>query len=310
MTAHRDPGSVLANRSSEAPSETPQFAANDAAGVVLALGGGFSRGFAHLGVLEVLVQERIPIAGIVGTSIGSLLGAAFADGIPLQELCELGRRVRIRDFIRFRRSQPETHSPEVHSNDRIGQFVRESFRSRRVEELSIPMAIVTTDVDTCGPYVFTSGPLDVAIRASCAFPGLFEPVEYEGRTLADGCIVAPVPTVTAARMNAGCVLGVAVNSGVGSAAFAGNIARESKRIFEISRGKDLSLSWTRKADIMLEPEVQQIDWNDFTRVDEAHAAGAEAMRRALPCLRELLARRSERSSAGATLDYSEKRLVS
>jgi NTE family protein len=188
--------------------------------------------------------------------------------------------------------------------------VRECFRSRRVEELSIPTAIVTTDVGTCGPYVFTSGPLDVAIRASCAFPGLFEPVEYEGRTLADGCIVAPVPTVTAARMNAGCVLGVAVNSGVGSAAFAGNIARESKRIFEISRGKDLSPSWTRKADIMLEPEVQQIDWNDFTRVDEAHAAGAEAMRRALPCLRELLARRSERNSAVAALDYSENRLVS
>jgi NTE family protein len=310
MTSHRDPGSGIATQSNEALGENVRIPAANAAGVVLALGGGFSRGFAHLGVLEVLVQERIPIAAIVGTSIGSLLGAAFADGIPLQELCDLGRRVRIRDFIRFRRSQPEGHSPQTHSNDRIGQFVRECFRSSRVEELAIPMAIVTTDLDTCGPYVFTNGPLDIAIRASCAFPGLFKPMEYEGRTLADGCIVAPVPTVTAARMNAGCVLGVAVNSGVGSAAFAGNAARQSKRIFEISRGKDLSPSWTRKADILLEPEVQQIDWNDFTRVDEACAAGAQAMRRALPSLRELLGRRAERSSAGATLGYSENRLVS
>jgi len=276
-----------------------------AAGVVLALGGGFSRGFAHLGVIEVLQQECIPITGIVGTSIGSLLGAAFADGIPVHELCELGRRVRIQDFIRFRRSQPQAQR-----NDRIGQFVRESFRSNRVEELTIPMAIVTTDIDSCGPYVFTRGPLDVAIRASCAFPGLFEPVEYEGRTLADGCIVAPVPTVAAARLNLGYVLGVAVNSGVGIASFASSTAQTSKQALEVSRGKQSSPSWIRKADVILEPEVQQIGWSDFSRVDEAHAAGAEAMRRALPHLRELLALRSERVPAAGTLDLFESRTAS
>jgi NTE family protein len=274
-------------------------------GVVLALGGGFSRGFAHLGVIEVLEQEHIHIAGIVGTSIGSLLGAAFADGIPIRELCDMGRTVRIRDFIRFRRSQPE-----VQKNDRIGRFVREWFRSGRVEELSIPTAIVTTNIDTCAPYVFTRGPLDVAIRASCAFPGLFEPVEYEGRALADGCIVAPVPTVAAAQMNLGCVLGVAVNSGVGTASFASSTAQESKRILEISHWKKPSPSWTRNADVMLEPDVQAIDWNNFSRVDEAHAAGAEAMRRALPCLRELLARRFERDAVMGTVGQFENRLVS
>lgn len=282
-----------------------QMAMDGASGVVLALGGGFSRGFAHLGVLEVLEQECIPIVGIVGTSIGSLLGAAFADGIPIRELCELGRRVRIRDFLRFRRSQPEAQR-----NDRIGQFVRECFRSSRVEELSIPTAIVTTDLDTCAPYVFTRGPLDVAIRASCAFPGLFEPVEYEGHTLADGCIVSPVPTVTAARMNGGCVLGVAINSGVGTASFASNLVQAFDRTLGIPREKKLSPSWIRKADVMLEPEVRQIDWNDFSRVDEARAAGAESMRRALPCVRELLARRSQRESAAGTLGYAKSRLVS
>jgi len=267
------------------------------------LGGGFSRGFAHLGVIEVLQQECIPITGIVGTSIGSLLGAAFADGIPIHELCELGRRVRIQDFIRFRRSQPQAQR-----NDRIGQFVRESFHSNGVEELTIPTAIVTTDIDSCGPYVFTRGPLDVAIRASCAFPGLFEPVEYEGRTLADGCIVAPVPTVAAARLNLGCVLGVAVNSGVGMASFANSTAQTSKQSLEVSRAK--KPSWVRKADVILEPEVQQIGWSDFSRVDEAHAAGAEAMRRALPYLRELLALRSERVPRVGTLNQFESPMAS
>jgi NTE family protein len=272
---------------------------------VLALGGGFSRGFAHLGVIEVLEQEHISITGIVGTSIGSLLGAAFADGIAIRELCELGSRVRIRDFIRFHKSQPEAQR-----NDRIGQFVLERFRATRIEDLPIPMAIVTTDVDSCAPYVFTRGPLDVAIRASCAFPGLFEPVEYEGRTLADGCIIAPVPTITAARMNAGCVLGVAVNSGVGTAAFAGSTAQGSKGTLAISRGAKPSPSWTRNADVMLEPEVQQIGWSDFSRVDEAHAAGAQAMRAALPQLRDLLSRTRERKSAAEGFRHLENRMVS
>jgi NTE family protein len=298
MTAPRGSDRYVAGSPADARHQHGHLGADRAAGVVLALGGGFSRGFAHLGVIEVLQQERIPITGIVGTSIGSLLGAAFADGIPIHELCELGRRVRVQDFIRFRRSQPQAQR-----NDRIGQFVRESFQSNRVEELPIPTAIVTTDIDSCRPYVFTRGPLDVAIRASCAFPGLFEPVEYAGRTLADGCIVAPVPTVAAARLNLGCVLGVAVNSGVGNACFTSSTAQTSNQSLEVSRPKEPS--WIRKADLILEPEVQQIGWSDFSRVDEAHAAGVEAMRRALPYLRELLALRSESVPAGGTVDQFE-----
>ena len=305
MTVLRGPHSNAIGSSSDTLRKSAHLGADNDAGVVLALGGGFSRGFAHLGVIEVLEQEHIPITGIVGTSIGSLLGAAFADGIPVRELCDLGRRVQIRDFIRFRRSQPQAQS-----NDRLGQFVRERFRSSRVEDLSIPTAIVTTDIDTCAPYVFTKGPLDTAIRASCAFPGLFEPVEYEGRALADGCIVAPVPTVMAALMNAGCVLGVAVNSGIGTASFAGHITKISKGILEIMCRQELSPTWASEAEVMLEPEVQQIGWSDFTRVDEAHAAGAEAMRQALPCLRELLARRSEQTTASEMFGRAESRMAS
>jgi len=303
MAVLHDPDS----RTSHSPSETqqPGISADIAPGVVLALGGGFARGFAHLGVIEVLEQEHIPIAGMVGTSIGSLLGAAFADGIGIRELCGLGRRVRIRDFVRFHKSQLEAQR-----NDRIGQFVREWFHSTHIEELSIPTAIVTTDIDTCAPYVFSRGPLDVAIRASCAFPGLFEPVEYEGRTLADGCIVAPVPTVTAARMNAGCVVGVAVNSGMGTASFAGGSAQGSSGTVAITRGAKPLPSWIRNADVMLEPDVQQIGWSDFSRVDEAHAAGAEAMRAALPYLRDLLSRACERKSAAEKFRYFENRMVS
>jgi len=267
--------------------------------VALALGGGFARGFAHLGVLEVLEQEQIPVSGIAGTSIGGLLGAAYADGISIQELCDLGRKVRVRDFIRFHRSGQD--SP---SNDRIGHFVREWFHSSRVEDLEIPTSIVTTDIDACAPYVFARGPLETAIRATCAFPGLFQPVEYEGRHLADGCIVAPVPTAIAARMNSLCVLGVAVGSTASNASFpsssarrrvAGALGSQRERTFaETVEGKGMpEPTWTRHADLLLEPAVHQIRWDDFQSVDQAHEAGVEVMRRALPFVREMLDRRTQ-----------------
>ena len=305
MTVLRGPEANPADQSGDPLRQRGQSCANNTAGVALALSGGFSRGFAHLGVLEILEQERIPVAAIAGTSIGGLLGAAYADGIPIHELCRLGRRVRIRDLIRFRESRPE-----IGSNGRIGQFIREWFHSTRLEELSIPTAIVTTDLDTCAPHVFTSGLLDVAIRATCAFPGLFKPVEHEGRRLADGCIVTPVPTVVAARMNASCVLGVAVGLSGSSASSSSNVVQVFSRYPQTSQNKKMTLSWTRHADVILEPEVQQIDWNDFSRVEEAHAAGAEAMRLALPYVREFLARRSQQRGAGETLGEVENRLVS
>jgi NTE family protein len=292
MTALRGPEQDF-NRQSAAELHTRRIPAGcDGTGIALALGGGFSRGFAHLGVLEVLGQGRIPISAIVGTSIGALLGAAFSDGIPLRDLCDLGRQVRVRDFLRFHHSEQGERR-----KDRIGQFVREWFRATSVEELPIPTAIVTTDLDTGAPYVFAKGPLEVAIRASCAFPGLVKPVEHEGRLLADGCIAAPVPTAIAARINGGCVLGVTVGSNAASSFSSENVVKVFDPAFRASHRSALEPSWSRHADILLEPQVHHIDWNDFSRVDEAFAAGAEAARRALPALRDLLARWSQLAPA-------------
>ena len=288
MTAHCD----LKPQFNRQPAATARACGKPAgdreAGIVIALGGGFSRGFAHLGVLEVLRQEQIPVSAIVGTSIGALLGAAYADGISLRDLCDLGRRVRVRDFLRFHQSEQGAQR-----KDRIGQFVQEWFRATRVEELAIPTAIVTTDLDRGAPYVFTSGPLEVAIRASCAFPGLIKPVDYEGRLLADGCIVAPVPTAIAARMNGGCVLGVSVGSNSVSDSTAEKVVKVFDRGFRASLRNPVEPSWSSDADLLLEPQVHHIDWSDFSRVDDAFAAGAEAMRRALPPLRELLDQHSQ-----------------
>ena len=292
MAALRGSEENPSRQAAAAPRMRSLPAGGDAHGIALALGGGFSRGFAHLGVLEVFEQERIPVSVIVGTSIGALLGAAYADGIPVGDLCELGRRVRVRDFLRFHQTAHDAKQGAPRK-DSIGRFVQDWFRARSVEELPIPTAIVTTDLDTGAPFVFASGPLEVALRASCAFPGLVKPVPHEGRLLADGCIVAPVPTAIASRINGGYVFGVSVGSNDARSFSTANTVKVFDPLFRTSHRGVLEPSWASHADILLEPLVHHIDWNDFSRVDEAFAAGAEAARQALPAVRELLDRRAK-----------------
>jgi predicted acylesterase/phospholipase RssA len=118
-------------------------------------------------------------------------------------------------------------------------------------------------------------------------------VEYDGQQLVDGCLAAPVPTEIAARFSGGCVLGVSVGTSSASPGHQENIVHVFDAEFRASQRRAPEPSWSRYADVLLEPQVQHIDWNDFSRVQEAFEAGTEAMRRGLPFLRERLARRSE-----------------
>jgi NTE family protein len=180
-------------------------APSERTGLGLALGGGFSRGFAHLGVLQVLEQNHIPISYIAGTSVGSILGAAYASGAPLSRIIATCRKIRFRDIGRWRVSRLG-----LASNHRLGDLIEQVFESRRFEDLRIPMAVVATDLANGEPVVFTHGNLCEAIRASCAFPGLFEPIKIGTRCLADGGLVAQVPTRAARDLGAQHVIAVSV----------------------------------------------------------------------------------------------------
>src|SRR4029077_3708214 len=130
------------------------------AGIGLALCRGFARGFAHLGVLQVLEQNHIPISHIAGTSVGSILGAAYASGAPLARIMETCRTLRFRDIARWRVSRLG-----LASNQRLGDLIERVFESRQFEELRIPLAVVATDLTSGEPVVFTQGNLVDAIRA-------------------------------------------------------------------------------------------------------------------------------------------------
>ncbi len=154
---------------------------SDRPGVALALGGGFARGFAHLGVLQVFEQNHIAISHIAGTSVGSILGAAYASGAPLARIIATCRTLRFRDIARWRVSRLG-----LASNHRLADLIENVFEAHRFEDLRIPMAVVATNLNTGEPVVFTEGSLVDPIRASCAYPGIFEPVEIGTRWLVDG----------------------------------------------------------------------------------------------------------------------------
>ncbi len=269
-------------RPDQAPLHPRTAASSERAGLGLALGGGFSRGFAHLGVLQVLEQNRIPVSYIAGTSVGSILGAAYASGTPIARIIATCRTIRFRDIARWRVSRRG-----LASNHRLGDLIEQVFESRRFEDLRIPMAVVATDLANGEPVVFTHGNLSEAIRASCAFPGLFEPVEIGTRCLADGGLVAPVPTRAARDLGATHVIGVSVGVGDGARGAPSNIFQVVCRAVNAAQKHQLEV-WERYADLVLRPEVQSLAWDDFDRADEAIEAGAAAARRALSRIQKLL----------------------
>jgi NTE family protein len=253
-------------------------------GIGLALGGGFARGFAHLGVLQVLEQHHVPISCIAGTSVGSILGAAYASGAPLARIIATCRTLRLRDIARWRVSRLG-----FASNHRLGDLIERVFEARQFEDLQIPMAVVATDLNSGEPVVITHGNLIDAIRASCAFPGLFEPVEIGTRCLADGGLVAPVPTRAARDLGAEYVLGVSVGVQDGYCGTPSNIFQVVSRAVTAAQ-KHQHEVWERHADLVLRPDVQSLAWDDFERADEAIEAGAAAARSALPRIQKFLTR--------------------
>jgi len=269
------------NESSAGPSVRP--------GIGLALGGGFARGFAHLGVLQVFEQNQIPISHIAGTSVGSILGAAYASGAPLARIIATCRTLRFRDIARWRVSRLG-----LASNQRLGGLIERVFEARQFEDLRIPMAVVATDLASGDPVVFTQGNLVDAIRASCAFPGLFQPVEIGTRCLADGGLVAPVPTHAARQLGAAHVVGVSVGMQDGYRGAPSNIFQVVSRAVSAAQ-KHQHEVWERHADLVLRPDVQSLAWDDFDQADQAIEAGAGAARRALPRIQKLLEQADEAS---------------
>jgi NTE family protein len=175
--------------------------------VGLALSGGAARGFAHLGVIKVLTEHQIPIDFIAGTSAGSIVGAAVACGLSVEQIIEIGKKMSW-----FKVSGFPYSTKGLLSNAPMGELLRKTLPHKNIEDLPTPYAAVACTLETGEEFVFHKGDLATAIRASCAIPGVFVPVEHEGKNLIDGGVVSLVPAKTVKKMGAEIVIAVDVNA--------------------------------------------------------------------------------------------------
>jgi NTE family protein len=259
----------------------------------VALGGGFARGIAHVGVLRVLQAEGIQVDCISGTSVGALIAAAYASGAPLDAIGRRAVSTTFRDFARWNLSRYG-----LASNDRLESYLQEFCGSRKIEELNIPLAIATTDLLTGEPYVITHGEIGSALRASAAYPGLFRPVELDGRVLVDGFLTSPVPADAARSLGAEVVIAVYLGTGPATEK-PRHMADILWRAFAIMQNRALRRGDNR-ADVLIIPAVGDFAWDDFQKANELIATGERAARAALPQIRELLAARREPAPARGT----------
>lgn len=252
--------------------------------LALALSGGAARGIAHIGVIRALVENKIPIDCIAGTSAGSLVGGAFASGMSLDDIEAIGRSLRWRDVGRMTMSRLG-----VQSNERLEQYLRSRLPKTRFEDLQIPFAVVATDLQSGKPVVMRDrGDLPTAIRASCAIPGWYVPViDDTGRQLVDGGLVAMVPAEIARTFDVDLVVAVDVNAeGAKFLAATSVIGIMLQSMMMVQR--TATLHQLRLADFVIKPRVGHIRWDEMTRAAELIAAGYEAGNESIGGIRELI----------------------
>ena len=246
----------------------------------LALGGGAARGFAHVGVIQVLEEAGLRPDFVTGTSAGSLVAAIYAsgkNGAQLQQVAETMDEATIADW-----SLP-IFGRGMLRGEALARYVNTQVGGRLIESFQIPLGIVATDLHSGQSILFRRGDTGTAVRASSAVPAVFQPVGINGRDYVDGGLVSPVPVRYARQMGAELVIAVDISSSP-----EGNAARDTLQIllqtFTIM-GKSINAYELKEADVVVRPSLADTSGADFSSRRRSIEAGRAAMLQALPGLR-------------------------
>lgn len=247
--------------------------------VGLALGGGAARGFAHIGVIQVLEEQGVKVDLVAGTSAGSLVAALYAAGKNGKELAALAEGMdegAITDWAFPGRG--------LIRGDALARFVRERTGHKSIEQMAIPLGILATDLSDGSGVLFRSGDTGTAVRASSAVPAVFQPVKIAGREYVDGGLVAPVPVRQARQMGADLVIAVDISSPPDDKPL-GDAMRMLLQTFAIM-SRSINAYELREADLVLRPQLMGIGSADFGARRRSIQAGREAALAMLPALRQ------------------------
>jgi len=255
--------------------------------VGVALGGGFARGIAHIGVLRVLEAYGIPVDIICGTSVGALVAATYASGTSLAEMERQGIETQFRDFGRWTISRLG-----LASNERLEDYLHKFTTRHLFSDMKIPLVIVATDLVSGKTVYFDKGEIGPALRASCAYPGLFLPVAHEGRVLVDGFLTELVPSVACRKAGADVVIAVHLEPGLIDSQPRSMIEVIS-RSFSILQTSAVQ-SWRAATDVLIEPDVHHILWDEFSKTPQLVAAGEAAAQAAMPQIRMMMTKHGQK----------------
>ena len=250
----------------------------------LALGGGAARGFAHVGVIQVLEEAGIKPDLVVGTSAGSLVAAFYAsgkNGAQLQKTAETMEEATITDWT------VPLLGRGMMRGDGLARYVNKQTGGRRIEELKMPLGIVATDLRTGDGVLFQRGDLGTAVRASSAVPAVFEPVRIGNREFVDGGLASPVPVRYARQMGAEYVLAIDISSPPETGK-TGDMFDILMQTFTIM-GKSINNFELRDADLVVRPALGNVGSAEFSARRRSIEAGRAAMLQALPKLKLALA---------------------
>jgi len=267
--------------------------------VGLVLSGGAARGLAHIGVLSVLEEYKIPIDLITGASFGSIVGGYYACGYSSVEMLK-----KARDFRLWTIKNQTKPAQAYLSGEKAEDVFKKDLKNIYIEELPIPLYILSTDLKNGQMFVFEKGPLSIAMRASSSFPGLFDPLSYKGHLFVDGGILNSLLLEIAHRKGAEVIIysdvsifGVIYRKKivgfftnmllnlfrvkrfrpVKETAKLSTFALFSRVLYLIEKHKKMCEQYRKSLpDVIIEPDVDGIKPLEFEKVDEGFRAGREA----------------------------------
>lgn len=253
--------------------------------IALVLGGGAARGFAHIGVIKVLEANGIVPDMVLGTSAGSLVGALYAagnNGFALQKMALDMEEAAISDW-----SVPFfSQSTGVLKGEGLQNYVNKSVRNLPIEKLKISFGAVATDLHTGQPILFRRGNTGLAVRASSAVPGVFNPVRIGNVDYVDGGLVSPVPVSFARKMGADFIIAVNISAQPDAQA-AGSTFEVLLQTFAIM-GQSINQYELKQADIVVQPQLGAMKGNDFNGRNLAILAGEKAALSEMEAIRQRL----------------------
>ena len=262
---------------------TPVVAPKPPLKIALVLGGGAARGFAHIGVIKALEAQGIVPDIVVGTSAGSVVGSLYASGMSGFELQNVALNMEenmVADWTLPNRG--------VLKGEALQDFINQKVKNRTIQKLPKPLGVVATDLQSGEPVLFRRGDTGIAVRASSAVPGVFQPVEISGRDYVDGGLTSPVPAQSARTMGADFVIAVDIS----------NVSRRDKltgtldvllQTFAIM-GHTISRHELEDADVVIRPKTSAVSSTDFEGRHLAILEGEKAAAAIMPELKARLAK--------------------